>query len=84
MKNAIIAAVVSALVSASGTLAASQYVITSTKQIKPSVLRTLEKASRTLGAVPAAAPGATGPQGSTGERGAKGRPRRPGCAGLPC
>lgn len=70
MKNAVIAALVSALVSASAGAAATKYVITSTSQIKPTVLRKLEKPA--LAATPAAAPGPQGERGPEGKQGATG------------
>jgi hypothetical protein len=72
MKNAIIAALVSALVSASAGVAATKYVITSTSQIAPFVLRKLEKQPH--GATPAAPlEGREGPRGLVGERGVSGQ-----------
>lgn len=69
-----------------GALAASHYLIDSTKQINPTVLKQL-KAKGATG--PAGAPGAAGPQGpagpsgSPGTKGEQGLPGQPGEQGLP-
>src|ERR1700684_1973377 len=58
-----------------GAYAAKAYLITSTKQIKPSVLKSLQGKAGAKGAN--GAPGATGPAGPGGPAGA-GTPRSPG------
>jgi hypothetical protein len=56
-----------------GALAASHYLINSTKQINPKVLKKLKGTAGPQGLQGAiGATGATGPQGSTGEKGAQG------------
>jgi hypothetical protein len=62
-----------------GALAASHYLITSTKQISPKVLKSLKGANGKNGT--AGASGPAGPQGSAGAAGTKGEPGTPGGAG---
>jgi hypothetical protein len=73
MRNAI-AALVSALVSAASGVAATKYVLTSTKQISPKVMASLVRLKAVAPAVTVAAPspGPAGPQGQRGEAGEHG------------
>jgi hypothetical protein len=58
-----------------GALAAHHYLINSTKQINPKVLKKLKgNAGKTGATGPAGAPGAAGKEGSVGKEGAKGAP----------
>jgi hypothetical protein len=65
-----------------GALAANHYLITSTKQIKPSVLSKLKgNAGKTGAAGAAGVAGAAGPQGPKGETGSKGEKGEKGLKG---
>jgi hypothetical protein len=67
-----------------GALAAGHYLITSTKQIKPSVLSALKGKAGAQGAAgPAGAQGPAGPAGAKGETGATGPQGPEGKAGAP-
>lgn len=62
-----------------GALAAGHYIITSTKQIKPSVLKTLKGKAGAVG--PAGKTGAPGPQGKEGPAGSTGKEGKEGPPG---
>ena len=74
------AAVAALLIVAGGAGAAGRFVITSTSQIKPSVLRALH-ANQTARGLPGAPHGAQGPQGAPGPPGPSGNPGVAGAAG---
>ena len=64
-----------------GALAANHYLISSTKQIKPSVLKSLKGAAGPAGSAgPAGPSGSTGPAGAAGAQGAQGPAGAPGSA----
>jgi hypothetical protein len=78
---AAVIAIVALVVALSGTaMAASHYIITSTSQIKPSVLRALHGSTGAKGT--AAVAGAQGPAGATGAQGPAGAQGLPGPTGL--
>jgi hypothetical protein len=64
-----------------GAYAAGKYLITSTKQIKPSVLKTLKGATGKSG--PAGPAGSPGPAGATGAKGENGKEGQQGKEGAP-
>jgi hypothetical protein len=78
---AAVIAIVALVVALSGTaVAASHYIITSTSQIKPSVLRALHASTGAKGT--AAVAGAQGPAGATGAQGPAGAQGIPGLTGV--
>ena len=90
--TSLVAVIALVLAMGGGAYAAKRYLITSTKQIKPSVLKQLKGASGKAGPAgpagptgPAGAPGAgtAGPQGATGPAGPKGDTGAAGAAGAP-
>jgi hypothetical protein len=67
-----------------GAYAAGKYLITSTKQISPKVLKALKGSNGTNGAAgPAGAAGASGPQGPAGPQGPGGAKGENGASGAP-
>jgi hypothetical protein len=78
MRNAIVAALVAALVSSTGTYAASRVLITSERQIAPSVLAQLAKLKAKAGTFNSVGPAGpagesiTGPEGKAGPEGKQG------------
>lgn len=81
--SAVIATIALVFAMSGGAYAASKYVITSTKQISPKVLKSLQGKAGKAGANGAAgATGAAGAQGPAGPAGAKGENGAPGAAGA--
>jgi hypothetical protein len=66
-----------------GAVAATHYLITSSKQISPKVLKELKAPGKTGASGPAGSPGAQGPQGLQGPSGAKGTNGTNGTKGEP-
>jgi hypothetical protein len=79
----VVAAVAALFVAAGGAAAAGQFMITSTSQIKPSVIHALrgKHGPRGLRGLTQGATGARGSQGSQGPPGSPGTPGIPGAAG---
>jgi hypothetical protein len=74
----VVAAMAALFVAAGGAAAAGQFTITSTSQIKPSVIHALRGDQG-----PRGLRGLTGPQGATGARGSQGSQGPPGSPGTP-
>jgi Collagen triple helix repeat (20 copies) len=80
---AMVVACLALFVASTGTsIAASHYLITSTKQIKPSVIKALKGAKGPAGQGVAGAAGAQGPQGPKGDTGAAGSTGSTGATGA--
>jgi hypothetical protein len=83
LSTSVIVALVALMATSGGALAANHYLITSTKQISPKVLKKLKGKPGRNGAKGApGAQGATGPQGAKGSDGTKGAPGDPGFSAL--